>query len=226
MGKFLVLENFTQMTNKKLNLPHLLKPVAQSYEWSIKKYGPNHRAAAWRDAKRQQRRFNIFIGLIAYDTDRKNISINDLGCGYGAMFDSFKELPQFSNGTYFGYDISKSMINTAKVEIKDSRAQFILNHEATKTADYSFVSGTYNMKMAANDDEWQAYIKDSIIQLWSKTDISLGFNMLNVQSPLREATLYYADPTYYMEFCQKYLKAKVRIVDLLHPNEFVIFIRK
>ena len=59
--------------------------------------------------------------------------------------------------------------------------------------------------MAANDEEWQAYIKESIIQLWSKTNISLGFNMLNVQSPLREATLYYAYPKYYMNFCQNLL---------------------
>ena len=226
MGKFLDLRDSLQMKNEKIKLPRLLEPVALSYEWSIKKYGPNHRAAAWRDAKRQQRRFNIFVGLISYDTSRNNVSINDLGCGYGAMFNTFKEMSQFSNGTYFGYDISKSMIETAKVEIKDPRAQFILSHEATKNADYSFVSGTYNMKMAANDEEWQAYIKESIIQLWSKTNISLGFNMLNVQSPLREATLYYADPAYYMDFCQNHLKAKVRMVDLLHPNEFVIFIRK
>ena len=226
MGKFLVLGNFIQKKKREINLPRILKPVERSYEWSIKKFGPNHRAAAWRDAKRQQHRFNIFSELISYDATHNKTSINDLGCGYGAMFDTFKGLPQFSNGTYFGYDISKSMIDIAKIEVKDSRAQFILNHKATEVADYSFVSGTYNMKMAANENEWLTYVEESIIQLWSKTNISLGFNMLNIQSPLRETTLYYADPEYFMDFCQKYLKASVHMVDLLHPNEFVIFIRK
>ena len=209
-----------------IKIPRLLKPVARSYEWSIHKYGPIHRAAAWRDEKRQQRRFDIFTGLLAYDTNRDNVTINDLGCGYGAMFDTFRKLPQFNNGTYFGYDISKSMIKAAEIKISDPRALFILNHKATENADYSFVSGTYNMKMAANEDEWLGYIEESIGQLWSKTKISMGFNMLNIESPLRENTLYYADPAHFMNFCQKNLKANVRMINLLHPNEFVIFIRK
>jgi SAM-dependent methyltransferase len=209
-----------------IEIPRLLKPVARSYEWSIHKYGPIHRAAAWRDKKRQQRRFDIFTGLLAYDTNRDNVTINDLGCGYGAMFDTFRKLPQFNNGTYFGYDISKSMIKAAEIKISDPRALFILNHKATENADYSFVSGTYNMKMAANEDEWLGYIEESIGQLWSKTKISMGFNMLNIESPLRENTLYYADPAHFMNFCQKNLKANVRMINLLHPNEFVIFIRK
>jgi SAM-dependent methyltransferase len=209
-----------------IEIPQFLKPVADSYEWSINKYGPNHRAAAWRDEKRQQRRFDIFAGLLAYDINRDNITINDLGCGYGAMFDTYKNLPQFKHGRYFGYDISKAMINTARINVTDTRALFFLTHEATENADYSFVSGTYNMKMAADEDKWLKYIEHSILQLWSKTKISMGFNMLNIGSPLRESTLYYADPNYFLNFCQKNIKGKVRLIDLLHPNEFVIFISK
>ena len=82
------------------------------------------------------------------------------------------------------------------------------------------------MKMAVNDDEWQDYIEDSIIHLWSKTKIGMGFNMLNVECPVREKTLYYADPEYYLEFCERHLTDKVRMVEILHPNEFVIFLRK
>ena len=207
-------------------IPQFLKPIADSYEWSINKYGPIHRAAAWRDGKRQQRRFDIFAGLLACDTNRDNITINDLGCGYGAMFNTYKNLPQFNNGRYFGYDISRAMINAAKIKIKDPRAYFFLTHEATHNADYSFVSGTYNMKMAADEDKWLKYIEQSIRQLWSKTKISMGFNMLNICSPHRESTLYYADPNYFLDFCQKNLKGTVRMIDLLHPNEFVIFIRR
>ncbi len=226
MGKFLVLENIFQKRKKKKEIPRLLKPVARSYEWSINKYGSNHRATAWRDGNRQQRRFNIFANLLPSDTGRNNVSINDLGCGYGAMFDTFKELPQFSNGTYFGYDISQSMVKAARLNVKDPRALFILNHEATESADYSFVSGTYNMKMTASEDEWLPYIENSIVQLWSKTNVGMGFNMLNVESPLRERTLYYADPEHFMYFCQKYLKGKTRMIYSLHPNEFIIFIQK
>ncbi len=142
------------------------------------------------------------------------------------MFDMLKDLPQFNVGTYFGYDISKTMIRAAKKRVNDPRTVFILNHKATENADYSFVSGTYNMKMAASDDEWREYIEESITQLWSKTNTGMGFNMLNVESPLRENTLYYADPIHFMKFCTEHLNANARMIDLLHPNEFVIFMRK
>jgi SAM-dependent methyltransferase len=217
---------FNNYENDSPEIPDILSAVVNSYDCSINKYGPTHRAVAWQNAERQQRRFQIFFGLLSYDNDRDNISINDLGCGYGAMFNTFQALPQFRDGTYFGYDISKSMIDAARKNIQDPRAIFINSHYATEKADYSFVSGTYNMKMAASDGEWQEYVKENLVQLWSKTRISLGFNMLNTQSPLRLRTLFYADPIYFVRFCKKYLSDKVRMIDLLHPNEFVILIRK
>jgi len=206
--------------------PRLLEPVEHSFDWSINKHGPIHRAVAWRDEERQLRRFQIFVGLLAYDTKRDDVTINDLGCGYGAMFNTFKDLPQFRDGTYFGYDISEAMIKAARTEVTDPRALFIKSHQATEKADYSFVSGTYNMKMTAPETEWREYIEHNLAQLWSKTRIGLGFNMLNIESPLREKTLFYADPAHFVDFCEKYLEGQVRLVDLLHPNEFVIFVRK
>lgn len=206
--------------------PQLLKSVAHSFEWAINKYGPSHRAVAWRNEERQQRRFQVFYGLLAYDTARDDVTINDLGCGYGAIFDTFKDLPQFRDGTYFGYDISDTMLKTAREEVTDPRAIFIKSHEATEKADYSFVSGTYNMKMAASDAEWLEYVEENLIQLWSKTRIGLGFNMLNIAAPVHDKTLYYPDPDHFVNFCEKHLNGQVRLVDVLHPKEFVIFVRK
>ena len=207
-------------------IPSLLRPVANQFDKAVNKYGPTHQSVAWRDKERQQRRFQIFLGLLAYDTGRNNVSINDLGCGYGAMFETFKELIQFADGTYYGYDISESMIRVAKENIRDPRAIFINNHVATEKADYSFASGTYNMKMDANENDWLEYIEKNLVNLWKKTRIGMGFNMLNIQSPLREKNLYYADPSYFLKFCDQYLDKKVRMIDLLHPNEFVIIVRR
>jgi SAM-dependent methyltransferase len=226
MGKFLMRYSSNSSANKMIDRPELLKPVAHSYEWSINKYGPTHRATAWRDEKRQQRRFDIFSGLLAHDSNRDNVTINDLGCGYGAMFNTYRKLSQFTNGKYFGYDISTAMIKAAEKKVSDPRARFILSHKATENADYSFVSGTYNMKMAADDDEWLEYIEKNIVHLWSKTKISMGFNMLNIASPLREKTLYYADPNHFIKFCEKNLRGSIHMIDLLSPNEFVLFIIK
>ena len=153
-------------------------------------------------------------------------SANDLGCGYGAMFEAYRNLPAFRNARYYGYDISTSMLQEARANISDPRAVWIHSHEATHHADFSFVSGTYNLNMNADADLWRQYVEENLLQLWSKTRVGLGFNMLNVHAPKRQKTLYYADPDHFLAFCRKQMGAQVRRVDRLAPEEFVIFVMR
>ena len=204
----------------------LLDPVAKTFSLGIKAFGAHHKALAWYDAERMQRRFDIFAGLIMDVPEERRISINDHGCGYGAMFDSFRDLPSMRQGHYYGYDISPEMIEAARRRIQDPRAEFIVSHVATEEADYSFVSGTWNMKMWASDSDWRNFVYENLRQLWSKTRVALGFNMLSINNPFREDTLYYADPTHMLAFCRDALTPHVRTVDRLEPREFVVFLRR
>lgn len=201
----------------------LLQPVAHTFGRALKAYGTKHKALAWADPERMLRRFQIFAGLIAHLGEDQPISVNDLGCGYGPMFDAFGALPALKNGRYYGYDIAPEMIAAARARINDRRAEFIVSHAATHAADYSFVSGTYNMKMYADDADWRELVEDSLCHLWSQTRTGLGFNMLSVHNPKRQNTLYYGDPEYYLDFCQRHLAPNARLVDRLAPREFVIF---
>ena len=212
------------MSEDKLSYDRsLLDPVAQTFGSSLKAYGTKHKALAWVDPERMLRRFQIFAGLISHLGEDQPISVNDLGCGYGPMFDTFGELPALKTGRYYGYDISPEMIKAARARIADPRAQFEIGHSATQEADYSFVSGTYNMKMYASDADWRVMVEASLKHLFSMTRTGLGFNMLSVHNPAREATLYYGDPEYYLDFCQRQLGLNSRLIDRLSPREFVIF---
>jgi len=202
---------------------YLLDPVARIFGRSVEVYGPEHKALAWTDPERMLRRFQIFAGLISHLGEDQPISVNDLGCGYAPMFDSFGDLPALKNGRYYGYDISPEMVKMAKKRIPDPRCEFILSHTATHQADYSFVSGTYNMKMYAGDGEWTRMVEESLAHLWSQTRIGLGFNMLSTDNPGRENTLYYGDPKHYLDFCRRELSINAQLVDRLSPREFVIF---
>ena len=113
----------------------------------MKTYGSDAKAVAWRDRERQLRRFQIFTGLFETVSTDMGLSVNDLGCGYGAMFEAYRDLPAFQNAHYYGYDISTGMLHEARANISDPRAVWIHSHEATHDADFSFVSGTYNLNM-------------------------------------------------------------------------------
>ena len=79
------------------------------------------------------------------------------------------------------------------------------------------------MKMYASDGDWQAMVEGSLKHLFSMTRTGLGFNMLSVQNPAREPTLYYGDPEYYLDFCQRHLSLNSRLIEVLSPREFIIF---
>lgn len=209
----------------KPSIPDILEPVSQSFDLTVRKYGPINKGVGWSSAERQQLRFQIFAGLFAYEKSDKLV-INDLGCGYGAMFNAYANLPQFKRGKYFGYDISPEMITRAKQRVRDKRATFLLSHEATEEADYSFVSGTYNIKMYADDQDWLKYVLGNLTQLWSKTRTGLAFNMMSIHAPEKLRTLYYADPKIILAYCRRVLSDKTRLHDTYDDNEWTMFIRR
>ncbi len=206
------------------DLPPVLAPVSRSFSRTIRKYGPRAKGVGWSNADWQLRRFQIFAGLFAYE--KTGLTINDLGCGYGAMFEAYRDLPQLLGGRYVGYDISPHMLDEARKRISDPRAEFILSHEATEEADYSFVSGSYNICMEANEREWLGYVFGNLEQLWSKTRTGLAFNMLDRGTPEKAKTLYYADRRVFLDFCQKALSPKARLFDGYSDTEWTIFVRR
>jgi hypothetical protein len=214
---------FRGMANPPLYDAQLLDPVATVFTQGIRAFGTHHKALAWYDAERMLRRFQIFAGLIAAIPEERPITVNDHGCGYGALFEAFRDYPAMKHGHYHGTDISAEMVKAAAKHIRDPRASFEVSHVATRSADYSFVSGTYNMKMFASEAEWVEMVKENLRDLWSKTKVALGFNMLSTTSPYRESTLCYFDLDDILGFCRRELTANVRTTDRLEPNEFVIF---
>ena len=80
----------------------------------------------------------------------EGVSINDLGCGYGALYE-FIKMNNICLSKYFGYDISEEMIEAANEFILNNNQEkdceiFLENSSLiTHYADYSITSGIFNM---------------------------------------------------------------------------------
>lgn len=211
------------------NLPNdigqLLEFVSRLYSYRISEYGPVANGVFWKDADAQVLRLELLLEAIAPEDLNGPITINDLGCGYGALFDLVKDDPMMLMGRYFGYDISPEMIRTANKRTKDPRASFTVSPVATETADYAFVSGTYNMSMDADRTLWTDYIQTSLGRLWQKTTKAMAFNLLEDTEPHKLDDLYYADRRTFVEYALT-LSPEVEIVDDYPLNEFTILVRR
>ncbi len=206
--------------------PELLAPIAVLYSHRLAQFGTKPRGVFWKNAEGQQLRFDILSGVFDSDADKGGVSLNDLGCGYGALFTHLKDQASMQDSRYYGYDISEDMITRAKEEIEDPRANFIHSLVPTRDADYSVASGTYNMRMDIGDEEWGEYVRASLTHLWSRSRKAMAFNMLSTYGGNRLSDLYYADPRPYFDFCMRNLSRNIILFHDYSLDEWTMFVRR
>jgi len=207
--------------------PEALAPIAAIFAHRIAEYGTQPHGVFWRTRDGQQLRFDILLGIMELvDLEKPGATINDFGCGYGALFKYIQSMPFMQGGRYTGYDICEQMIEVARRHVHDQRATFIQSMLATREADYTLVSGTFNMRVEVPDAEWLEIVKASLSQLWSKTRKGLAFNMLSSYDKQHQGDLYYADPCVFFDFCMRQLGANVTLLHDYPLKEWTIFIRR
>lgn len=202
-----------------------LKDIAKVFDHRVRNYGQSPAGVLWKNTDGQQLRFEVLARILDERTLPGPISINDFGCGYGAMFNFFTTFAHMSRLNYTGYDISKEMIDTATRRIQDRRAAFRQGSTISQAADFTFVSGTYNLKLKVAEKPWNAYVKASLKQLWEMTEQGLAFNMLDRDHPDQGEGLYYAEAAEFMDFCHG-LSNNVSFIDDYPLHEWTIFMRR
>jgi SAM-dependent methyltransferase len=201
--------------------------IAAGFRQNFTEFGATPRGVLWGDGvDGQALRFDMLLQILKNDISSSSLSLNDLGCGYGALFEHVKDMPFMENGFYYGYDICQDMIDDAKTRFPDSRATFTENDCASKSADYSFVCGTFNMCATQSIENWTAYIHNSLINLFQKSIKGLAFNLLDEDQNVPQDWLYYACAQDYVAFCRQNLSSHVEILRDPRLNEFTILVHK
>lgn len=186
------------------------------------KYGSTPQGVGWKDKFSHVLRFDKLIELL--DWTQKEVSINDFGCGYGAMF-RFLCDKQVKLNKYYGYDICDDMLAVAKNTIKDARAVFEKSGRVLYSADYTFISGSFNLKLSHSDQSWAEYIKQTLFDIASKSVRGIAFNMLSSDVEERQGIFYYADPCYYFNFCKRNISRYVSLLNDYDLGEWTMLIK-
>ena len=81
-------------------------------------------------------------------TSSQPFSLNDIGCGYGALLSYLKKRHRRASIDYLGVDLSAAMITHAKRLFGDRPlTTFEAACHGTRVADYSVASGIFNVKL-------------------------------------------------------------------------------
>jgi SAM-dependent methyltransferase len=206
-------------------LSDALAGVEALYTANLAEHGTTSASVGWPDAAAQRLRFDKLAHVIAADPPAGEVTINDWGCGYGAMFPYLDQRPDIRLGGYYGYDISADMLAAARAFVDDPRATWVHGADVTETADYSFVSGTFNVRMRASEEAWKGHIEDMLRELAQHSRRGFAFNLLTTYVDWRQDDLFYADPTHFFRFCRENLSHYVTLLHDYPLYEWTIAVR-
>jgi len=201
-----------------------LTEVAEYYTTKLAEHGETPRGVDWNGEEGQTRRFEQLCKIV--DT-ANHFSINDLGCGYGALYDFLSSRNE--GFSYLGIDVSDGMIRAAVQRYKDQlQARFVLSSEPNQVADFGVASGIFNVRMGRSDDEWRSYLEATLDVLDQTSRVGFAFNCLTSYSDKDKMRdyLYYADPCVLFDLCKRRYSRNVALLHDYDLYEFTILVRK
>lgn len=202
-----------------------LESVAGYFSAKLAEHGTHAKGVDWNGESRQ---FLSFEKLLKILPDKPgHFSINDLGCGYGALYDYLRErYPDFS---YIGCDISKEMIAAATERHGEfGNARYVTASAPPDVAQFGVASGTFNMRLGHSDAEWEAIVLDALDILDRTSSVGFAFNCLTSYSDpdrMRD-DLYYPDPRMMFDVCKRKYSRNVALLHDYDAYEFTILVRK
>lgn len=204
---------------------NLLADVATYYTEKLAEHGDTPRGVDWNGEESQMVRFAQLCKIIDFKTP--NFTLNDLGCGYGALLDYLRD--KHANCRYLGVDVSQEMIKVAEQRHATAdQARFINAAEPDEVADYGLASGIFNVRLGRSDPEWFDYLQATLDVLDRTSSLGFAFNCLTSYSDAEKKRdyLYYADPCQLFDLCKRRYSRQVALLHDYDLYEFTILVRK
>jgi SAM-dependent methyltransferase len=207
-----------------MNEAKILGDVENYYSEKIQVHGATALGVDWNSPDSQRLRF---VQLLKLTEHSQRFTINDYGCGYGALADYLK-----SEGyafQYCGFDISPRMVAKAtELHAGMQNIAFVSKEQDMREADYTVASGIFNVKLQASSTEWESYVLRTLETISRLSEQGFAFNALTKYSDpdFLRADLYYADPLFFFDYCKRKFS---RFVSLFHDYplyEFTMLVRK
>ena len=198
----------------------VLQDVADYYTQKILRFGPTALGVDWSCIPTQEMRFVQLLKVCDFSGD---VSLNDLGCGYGALLAHLAHRHRHARIDYLGQDLSAEMITQA-VDLWKSRRKtsFAVGHCLPRCADYSVASGIFNVKLGHSRPRWEAHVRSTLVGLHDKSSRGYAVNFLAPVRVRGPRELYRTPVLPWVRFCEQELGAQVEVLDDYGMREFTL----
>ena len=198
--------------------------VERYYSGLLRRYGATPLGVGWTCMPTQHLRF---VQLAKLFDQRAGFSLNDVGCGYGALLGFLRQRHQNTAIDYLGLDLSRPMVETAARKWKKvPGARFAVSGDGCRVADYCIASGVFNVKLSQDRSAWEECVARTLAEMYGNCRLGMAMNFLADDPDLDEVPeLYRCSPQRWVEFGQR-LGARVEINSKYGMSEFTLLLRR
>ncbi|MDI1273584.1 trans-aconitate 2-methyltransferase [Polaromonas sp.] len=208
------------------SLTHLHADIECYYTQKVLAHGATPLGVDWTCRPTQELRFVQLLKLCDF---RQPFSLNDVGCGYGALLAFLARRHRGAQVDYLGTDLSQAMIDRAKLSWRPSiRSRFVVTGGIPRVADYSVASGIFNVKLEQPAARWTVFIKQMLAAMHATSRLGFAVNFLAPMGPSMQniPELYRTSPEIWVRYCKRQFNTKVELASDYGMSEFTLLVRR
>jgi SAM-dependent methyltransferase len=196
------------------------------YRETFLAHGPTCKGVDWGDKTWAAELRQLKMLDVIKDRNEGNMSLLDVGCGYGGLVKSIRE--QEIKINYSGIDVVPEMIAFARNAHPDCNftcGDFL--DSRLQCHDYVVCNGVLTQKTTASTLEMNKFAQAIIRRMFDVCRRGIAFNMMTTYVNFQKDKLYYRNPSEIIAWCMSELSPHVRLdcaYDLWY--EFTVYIYK
>jgi SAM-dependent methyltransferase len=200
--------------------------IAEYYTAKVRKFGATPLGVDWTCVPTQEMRFVQLLKLCDFTAP---FSLNDVGCGYGALLSYLDWRHGDCAVDYLGLDLSQAMLRQARRLWRNRpNVAFALGGASPRVADYSVASGIFNVQQDQPLDLWETFVATTLDHLHRTSSRGFAVNFMRRSSPqgkTREG-LYCTEPERWTNYCAAEFGARSEIIEDYGLREFTLIVRR
>ncbi len=207
---------------EKLNFYVIENRIKTAYSNRFKKFGATPKGVFWKNNFTQDLRLDLIINIIDNYKLKYNPVICDIGCGYGRLYEKLVSQLLCERFYYFGLDINDQCITYCKSNFSAKNAVFLNNSSAKNLADFTVMSGTFNLCTFNSIIVWEKYLCAKLKLNWKYTKKAMIFNLLHKNKKQILNGLYYSNKNWIKKFCEVNFGKTDIIKSNLLPDDILV----
>ena len=204
----------------------LNKQISNIYNKRFDNFNNTPKGVFWNSKLSQDLRLSIILDIILKNPINEELSIADIGCGYGRLYEIIRERNLGGKVQYYGFDINQKLINFCKNNKDFVNVKFGISALPFDDTDYVVMSGTYNLTPTNDISLWEDYIIKNLTNNWKFVRKAMIFNCLIKEKRKIEKKLYYTKLSWIQKICEKNFCDPEVIKHNLLKDDITIILKK